>query len=592
MNTRIIVYPRSYNKRGDESKHSIFGVNQAGEAVNIKLRVPESIANSTLVPSVAEFSRNDRKAKLACQSHELNGPDNRHGVLLFSHCELDEVKDGVSFYVSKWANVISVDADSPLPIIGIGRISVNKKTNGILTARRNVERMERDGQTNTAEYKKVLLLSEDKTQYHYSAILYDFEDRIIFPYFDKESFIPVAEGFIDKNTKNGITGGFYIRIQLDENDSKEFEVFSKYVVGIQRYQTGLEAALSFIDANNLMLSRGKSFTIIALRKINSGPRGNIHFGQDHKYSQIIESFDSDSGKMVVRNMVVRVSYFEDSDNTLLSRYYLLDDYAKVPFEYSLDEKPIINETLVREDPEIYSPGYIIRKNLDVLCVSEELDVINTTFLPLADDEFLSVDDNPLAEEIIPSPASLVNDPAGSILPPHQGLNDAVESLDIHDEGSKLVTDGVSTDSVLDGGELVSDVNGGYQIFDDFNNLLNDSDIPDEASLQTIGNEREKSIEQELNTEHLNDRISTVLSENPDDAPSDDRAVYDLAIQGETVRADECNEGLAIVSDEAMAPTSSADDTVESIGVSPLEEIMPDKPKFTGMAAFLKGMKGA
>lgn len=87
MSDYIVFYPRKYNKRGEEALHSVQGVDSAGNEINVKLRISSALMSHEGCPSIAEFSRTDRKAKMACSASPENSPENPDGILLFTHCE-------------------------------------------------------------------------------------------------------------------------------------------------------------------------------------------------------------------------------------------------------------------------------------------------------------------------------------------------------------------------------------------------------------------------------------------------------------------------------------------------------------------------
>lgn len=118
----IVIYPRSYNKRGDVSLHSVQGVTPDGIEVNIKLRVDGRAYPFGAIPSIKELSRTDIKAKNACMASPFNSKDNREGVLLFTNAKLDlNNRRGIPSYVARWGQVLATDSDANSPLFGPGR---------------------------------------------------------------------------------------------------------------------------------------------------------------------------------------------------------------------------------------------------------------------------------------------------------------------------------------------------------------------------------------------------------------------------------------------------------------------------------------
>lgn len=129
----LIVYPRRYNLRGKAELHSVFGVTPEGLEVNVKLRVPKEYLKEEAgwtIPRVGEFARTDIKAKMPCIATEANGPGpQREGMLIFSAVQPDDtVANG---YVAGWASVLAESANSPEPIVGWGRMEIERNTRAV-----------------------------------------------------------------------------------------------------------------------------------------------------------------------------------------------------------------------------------------------------------------------------------------------------------------------------------------------------------------------------------------------------------------------------------------------------------------------------
>lgn len=119
--TSIILYPRSYNKRGDVSLHSVQGVTPDGLEINVKLRISSVLDTSQPLPSIFEFARVDRRALQACVASPYNSASKREGMLLFTDAVMDtNNRRGIPSYIAKWASVLAADSDSDDPILGIG----------------------------------------------------------------------------------------------------------------------------------------------------------------------------------------------------------------------------------------------------------------------------------------------------------------------------------------------------------------------------------------------------------------------------------------------------------------------------------------
>jgi hypothetical protein len=612
MSKTIVLYPRSYNKRGEESKHSVVGITAEGNVVNVKLRLSEASLTHENPPSIAEFSRNDRKAKLACQADEGNSPDNRFGVLLFSHCTYEGSDTGIETWIARWANVLAVDADSPDPIFGVGRISINTRTNGVLSAERNIERLKRDGLEDSAECEKFKRQLVDRTQYQYSAVIFKYQKKETFHFFAKEMFLPVAEGFVNENTFEGITGGFFITIYGKDGSKTSQEVFSKYIMSIQRYQTGLEAAKSYLENNQSLLENCASFSVVPLMRINCGPRGNSHYGQSHKYQQICNLFHSDSG-IWVRNFVVRVSYFEDTKNTLLSRYYALDEHVVEASSYEPGKIAVVHPEKI--DDTLTPINYIMG------CAFPLLDI---TSLPHRNEvgAHVSIQPDALAKDpegVAPPPSALpeplevvVDDPVDDPLIADDRVPDCVGNLsdagwlsvdvlkvDV-DKQAPVSVEHTSVDDDLEINLSHNDADlfavdsvvsgSGREIFDDFVNLILEDDHP----LQEVKTAPSVDVvyvaEKLLETENI--LVSKNQETHPNKAQSPPREVVFEIETGSVVEAAVAHD------DEEMLECPGVSESVEVLtliqdqpsAVEIKTELVQSevKPKLTGMAAFLSG----
>ncbi|MDU8351340.1 hypothetical protein RYA05_05425 [Pseudomonas syringae pv. actinidiae] len=325
MTEHIILYPRSYNKRGDESLHSVRGVDREGREINVKLRISEALRGYEGCPSIVEFSRNDRKAKMACSANPANGPETPDGIILFTHCVRDESDTDKESWIARWAHILTEDSDGPAPIYGVGRVSINRNTNEVINARRFMEQLLRDRPEEIEEIQRLKSEIDNPRNFHYPVILYRFEEAIRFSSDDAVSMGKAMEEIIDRLTHSGFTGGFSLR-EFD-NDGMLIgcqEHFSKFSTGIKRYQSGQESVASFL----LSYTRDKAttnFELVPLLRVNSGPRGNEYYGEAKRHDALKRHFYDASDAPMLGHIVLKVTSYASSGapNTLLSRVHPL-----------------------------------------------------------------------------------------------------------------------------------------------------------------------------------------------------------------------------------------------------------------------------
>lgn len=348
----IILYPRSYNKRGDVSLHSVRGVTHDGKEINIKLRLDEAPRDIEKAPSIAEFSREDRRAKQACIATPDNGPDNREGVLLFSRAHSDGTNKkgkGIESYVAKWATVLASDSDNADPIIGLGRMEIKESNSQTTKIRREINALNESGGDTSSLEKKL----SDPENFNYPAIIYYPKEMIRVESGDIESFRDQASSALRIHTLHGITGGLMIR-NVD-NDGKIFdksyvEFFSRFKNSEQKYQTPEETIDYFIKNNKQYFNSDNNIEFIPIVRINNGPRGNKYYGKNQRYNLTKKTYYDEDGNPLLCDVAVRVTVFDDTDNTLLSRMSAVS--APLGHPMRLDISGRFSRILINEDEKL------------------------------------------------------------------------------------------------------------------------------------------------------------------------------------------------------------------------------------------------
>jgi hypothetical protein len=319
---------------------------------------------------------------------------------------------------------------------------------------------------------------------------------------------------------------------------------------------------------------------------------------------------------LVRNFVVRVSYFEDTKNTLLSRYYALDEHV---VEASSYEPRKIAEVHPEEIDETLTPiNYILG------CAFPLLDI---TLFPHRNEVGVhdSIQPDALAKDpagvapppTLPEPREVivdepVDDPLiadDSVADCGENLSDAgrlsgdVLPVDVDEQAPVIaehtLVDGdqeidlSNNDTGLFAGDSV--VSGsGREIFDDFVNLILEDDQP----LQAV--ETAPSMDVVSVAERILETASIIVSKDQETHP-----IKDQSPPGEVVS--EIATGSVVEAAAAHGDTEMLEfpDVAESVEVLTLMQDQPSaveittelvqsevKPKLTGMAAFLSGREKA
>lgn len=273
----IVLFPRSYNKRGDERLHSVQGVTLDGREVNVKLRVDEAMQGKENTPSIAEFAREDVKSKNPCLASADNAPDNREGVLLFTGCEEDgENRKGIQSYTARWGYVLASHSDSPEPVFGLGRVVMIAESAAAKSIHQELTELERtkaEGWEAIAERKRREL--NDPMLFSYYGQLYQPGEEKTFSLEDRQAIIGYAKETFQKYTKQGVVGGLLIRAQgEDESAISGFstEIFPRWKRS-NTYQTADDVMGFFFQANATRLRKENttSLLVMPIMRYSCGP---------------------------------------------------------------------------------------------------------------------------------------------------------------------------------------------------------------------------------------------------------------------------------------------------------------------------------
>jgi hypothetical protein len=329
----IVLFPRSYNKRGDERLHSVQGVTFDGREVNIKLRVDESMQGKDTTPSIAEFAREDVKGKNPCLASPDNAPDNREGVLLFTGCEEDgENKKGIQSYTARWAYVLASHSDSPEPIFGLGRvvmIAESVAAKSIHQELTDLEQKKPEGWEAIAERKRREL--NDPMLFSYYGQLYQKEEEKRLPLTDRQAVIDFANEIFQKYTKGGVVGGLLIRTIGDDESSLggfSSEIFPRWKRN-NTYQTAEDVLGFFFQANASRLRKEncESLMLMPIMRYSCGPSfKNYYFLKrpDESLLKLRKRFLINN-EPTVGQIAFALSRREDTGESFMMKYYPLSN---------------------------------------------------------------------------------------------------------------------------------------------------------------------------------------------------------------------------------------------------------------------------
>ncbi|MBI6882927.1 hypothetical protein [Pseudomonas putida] len=325
----IVLFPRAYNKRGDDRLHSVQGVTLDGREVNIKLRVDETMLGKESTPSIAEFAREDMKAKNPCMASADNSPGNREGILLFTGCEEDgENKKGILSYTARWAYVLASHSEAPEPVFGLGRVVMIADSHAAKTIHSEITELERsqvEGWEAIAERKRKSL--GDPMLFSYYGHLYSHSEELSFDPKNRESIIEFAKDTFTRLTKSGVVGGLLIRVKDTEgNIDRSFspEIFPRWKKN-NTYQSAEDVLGYFFQANAKILSSKKYSTVLAMpiQRYSCGPSfKNYYFLKkpDESLLKLRKRFLINN-EPTVCNIALSLSRREDSGEYFMLKYY-------------------------------------------------------------------------------------------------------------------------------------------------------------------------------------------------------------------------------------------------------------------------------
>jgi hypothetical protein len=373
----IIFYPRSYNKRGDDALHSMVGMTVQGNLINVKLRLDEKYLKRENPPSVSEFARNDYRAKMACIATDDNGPDNPEGILLLSKCK-KEGRDNarnLDVYIARWADVIATDSLSPRPVTGISRVMIQQNSSQVMKLRSLMAQAKKNNQE--AEATSYADQINDPKNWSYPVITYFPEEMASVSAGDRKGFCEKGAPLVDRHSKQGLIGGLAVRAispsgQVIKNSY--IECLGRFIVTESRYQTGYEMVQSLLeDWPEDYRDEVSSWDFWPIMRLNSGPYANRAYGESNAYS-FVEGTYYYKDRPRVCNGLSRITYFEQTNTTLLSKHFKLGEPLGDPAK--LNSQGGFSMTFLGEEiklAQIKSVGVIIEEPDGILALSDYVD---------------------------------------------------------------------------------------------------------------------------------------------------------------------------------------------------------------------------
>lgn len=425
----IILYPQSYNKRGEERLHSVQGVTPDGRDVNVKLRVDDAMLGKESTPSIAEFSREDIKAKNLCLSSVDNSPDKREGVLLFTNCEPDgENRRGVPTYIARWAYVLAAHSEAPDPVIGQGRVVVADDSPAIRKIRAEIDELHKEkpsGWEALVHHKEKEL--SDPTLFSFFGHIYETENQILVPLSEKNEIEKFTRDTFNRLTVNGAVGGVLFRfVSPDESeiaDKSTHEIFPKWQRG-KGYQDA-EAVLGWFFRTQLTrIPDSHSVLMMPIQRYASGPSfRNYYFGKNPEESMVrLNKWFMVNGEPTLAPVAFTLNKREDANDQFIAKYYPLGGIPKAISQYGLHKPKDKNDpvALYRQDER------------DGLALKTGLNNISAIYLPEWIKSALGKAQEPDGEDAANGTPELIQVTSEKAPEPPDATFDAIDLSDLSD----------------------------------------------------------------------------------------------------------------------------------------------------------------
>lgn len=351
----IIIYPISYNKRGEESMHGVRGVTPDGTKVNIKLRPNKKYERS---PSIAEFSEVDhREHAHSCIANTNNSPKERYGVLLFTNCVRDPARkktnDGYENYLSSWGTVICNSERSPDFMQGVGRIDIRKGTDEVAYLHDKI--LNEEDEEKRASYREKLA---KLPLVRLPLIIYRYKMIRRFHLSEIDEGKEYIKTVLSEILKKDVGCGFAVRL-LDKNHQiykKSYrEVFQNFIQEEKRLETPEEMVERYFDtphAISLVEQGDYEIDFIPLEKVFSGKKTTRHYLRKNNYRMIRSLYTTGAYGTKVCNVLTKLFKFKDEmsgeNRMLVDRVFSMSSPIGHPMRINVDGD--CKMTMVGENP--------------------------------------------------------------------------------------------------------------------------------------------------------------------------------------------------------------------------------------------------
>lgn len=549
-NKCIILYPRVYNRRGDETLHSVEGLSHEGHLVNIKLRIQGEVRHTDALPSISRFAKTDiRESKVSCLASEDNGPANPAGILIFTECEIDpNNRKSVDSYISRWAHILrnghaiaGDHTDADLPFIGVGRLSIDKKTRDIREAQESIAALiaekPKDWEAAVQRNQSVI---DDYRSYDYSVYGYLTDQEQRFTNEEHQGMLSFMDAQM-ATRESGHEAGFMVRVQTRDGQlvsEIHRELFPVYIKRFKRYQDADEMIRYFKNVNPDLEGLG-SYTIRIMPMVRYAGRkifkDSIRNADD--FRRLEQTFYIEDSP-VAFPMAVKIDRLDNKQH-LVNKIHLTGPSVGSPALLGFDEAQITQSKVMPSicDPldkvvihagisEFARPGMASWYEADPLMLSEHEMSFDSGhgegLLEEAESTNLVEEISTKASKQTPTPTSLRSD---------FGFTESVHkaSLEQSEPGSDQITHAIESTSLsaaVTSDESIDNHNGalsepGEEIFsvdDDFDLFEGeDSDIDinpeeEEDELVLFGHERESIISQSFEVDPLIQAMMSKRSE--------------------------------------------------------------------------------
>lgn len=326
----LILYPRSYNKRGKEQHHSVLGVTTDGRLVNVKLRLDDKYRNHPSAPKISEFARDDIRAETPCIAAETNGPLTPEGILLFT----DVVQEEADVYVARWAYVLAAHSKKPAPWIGFGRMEVIKTSQETQRLKAELAALNaQPGTPNPAEVARLQAAIDNPVNWAHIGVFFHPKATVAIKARDvnETSITQHLAYLINEYTRDGISGGVLYRIRRADGTiqhGKTHEWYARRRANESAFQRGEDLAKDIwshsLSHQLAKLDAGSTVELMPLSRISCGPSGNKYYGEATRHQKLQDLYTQD-GQTVSRAIVIRPqAYQTDPPSYLLGQIQHLD----------------------------------------------------------------------------------------------------------------------------------------------------------------------------------------------------------------------------------------------------------------------------